>query len=153
MRKPAPATDRLRSPPPARSQVAALQGLGLNIRRARLMSTEAGGKHKFYITDRRESSAAHSRAAPVPSLWPARKQARLPNRPLCTFAAPGAYHNAVKSEKVVKSAKIEEIRLTILNNMLKYHPESAEQLAWGASARTARVRDTNPTSMLGARRK
>lgn len=39
--------------------------------------------------------------------------------------------DAVSSEKVVKSAKIEEIRLTVLNNLLEYHPESAEELAWG----------------------
>lgn len=49
----------------------------------------------------------------------------------------GAVHkffitDARTSEKVVKSDKIEEIRLTILNNMLQYHPESGEQLAWGS---------------------
>lgn len=55
------------------------------------------------------------------------------------------------SEKVIKSAKLEEIRLTILNNMLEYHPESGEQLAWGsASARsTVSVRDLDPTRPLG----
>jgi UTP:GlnB (protein PII) uridylyltransferase len=36
------------------------------------------------------------------------------------------------SEKVIKSARIEEIRLTILNMMLKYHPESGDALAWGS---------------------
>lgn len=30
---------------------------------------------------------------------------------------------------------IEEIRLTILNNLLQYHPESAEELAWGPKVR------------------
>lgn len=56
------------------------------------------------------------------------------------------------SEKIVKSAKLEEIRLTILNNMLAYHPESGEQLAWGsASARSAVVRDIDATRPLGAR--
>jgi len=32
--------------------------------------------------------------------------------------------DAHSSEKVVKSEKLEEIRLTILNNLLIYHPES-----------------------------
>ena len=58
------------------------------------------------------------------------------------------------SEKILKSAKIEEIRLTILNNMLEYHPESGEQLAWGtASARAANVRDIDPTRPLGRRKR
>lgn len=35
------------------------------------------------------------------------------------------------SDKVVKSARLEEIRLTILQNLLKYHPESVDELAWG----------------------
>ena len=34
--------------------------------------------------------------------------------------------DAATSEKIMKSAKLEEIRLTVLNNMLHYHPESAE---------------------------
>ena len=60
--------------------------------------------------------------------------------------------DARTSEKVIKSAKLEEIRLTILNNMLEFHPESGEQLAWGsASARSAVVRDIDPTRPLGAR--
>lgn len=35
---------------------------------------------------------------------------------------------AATSEKVVKSARLEEIRLTILNMMMQYHPESSEQV-------------------------
>jgi hypothetical protein len=31
----------------------------------------------------------------------------------------------------VKSARLEEMRVTILQNLLKYHPESADELAWG----------------------
>jgi hypothetical protein len=99
------------------SQVAALKGLGLNIRRAKLDTAAGGaggGEHKFYITDARTS------------------------------------------EKVVKSAKIEEIRLTILNNMLAYHPESGEQLAWGSEAARGAgaiaVRDIDPTRPLGQRK-
>lgn len=62
--------------------------------------------------------------------------------------------DARSSEKVVKSAKLELIRLTILNNLLAFHPESGEQLAWGTpSARAAVVtRDMDPTAPLGARR-
>lgn len=61
--------------------------------------------------------------------------------------------DARTSEKVVKSQKIEEIRLTIFNNMLEYHPESADQLAWGSpAARSATiVRDLDPTRPLGTR--
>ena len=33
--------------------------------------------------------------------------------------------------QVVKSARLEEIRVTILHNLLQYHPESVDELAWG----------------------
>lgn len=95
-------------------QVNSLKNLGLNIRRAKLKSGDAGtgGEHKFFITDARTS------------------------------------------EKVVKSAKIEEIRLTILNNMLEFHPESGEQLAWGSAVARSEVRDTSdPTRPLGRRKR
>lgn len=42
---------------------------------------------------------------------------------------------------------IEEIRLTILNNLLQYHPESAEELAWGPKVRKPSSFDS--TSPLG----
>lgn len=60
--------------------------------------------------------------------------------------------NARNSEKVVKSAKLEEIRLTIINNMLEYHPESGEQLAWGSpmAQRGTTLRDIDPTRPLGS---
>jgi len=63
--------------------------------------------------------------------------------------------DARSSEKVVKSAKIEEIRLTILNNMLEFHPESADQLAWGSSsARSTPVQSSvDPTHPLGRRQR
>ncbi|KAL4459008.1 hypothetical protein ABPG75_013873 [Micractinium tetrahymenae] len=62
--------------------------------------------------------------------------------------------DARTSEKVVKSAKLEEIRITILQNLLEYHPESGEQLAWGTPAARAAVvtRDIDPTAPLGRRR-
>ncbi len=57
--------------------------------------------------------------------------------------------DARKSEKVVKSAKLEEIRLTILNNLLRFHPESAEGLAWAPRA-AAPPRGAKPRRPLGA---
>ncbi|KAL4551637.1 hypothetical protein Ndes2526B_g05909 [Nannochloris sp. 'desiccata'] len=85
----------------------------------------------------------------------------LPRPPTLTggVAGAGGEHrfyitDARSSEKVVKSAKIEEIRLTILNNMLQFHPESAEQLAWGSSsARSAPVSTGDPTRPLGRRQR
>lgn len=57
---------------------------------------------------------------------------------------------AENSEKIVKSKKIEEIRLTILNTVLEYHPEAGEQIAWSAAAKAASEMDaTNP---LGAKK-
>lgn len=64
---------------------------------------------------------------------------------------------ASSSEKVLKSSRLEEIRMTIIQNMLQYHPESGEVLgAFGgsgrgslsASARLSSARD--PTAPLGA---
>ena len=42
--------------------------------------------------------------------------------------------DARTSEKVIKSARIEEIRLTILNCLMQYHPESTEKLSTGNTA-------------------
>eukprot|EP01023_Acetabularia_acetabulum_P068696 TRINITY_DN9783_c0_g2_i1.p2 TRINITY_DN9783_c0_g2~~TRINITY_DN9783_c0_g2_i1.p2 ORF type:complete len:289 (+),score=44.74 TRINITY_DN9783_c0_g2_i1:111-977(+) len=57
--------------------------------------------------------------------------------------------DSTTSEKVVKSEKLEEIRLTILNNLLIYHPESQDAMAWGGSrARKPTRRDL--TAPLGA---
>ena len=39
--------------------------------------------------------------------------------------------DAATSEKIVKSDMIEQIRMTIINNMLTYHPEAAEFLVEG----------------------
>lgn len=39
--------------------------------------------------------------------------------------------DAKTSEKVTKSEKIEQIRMTVINNMLTYHPESAQYLVEG----------------------
>lgn len=42
--------------------------------------------------------------------------------------------DATTSEKILKSDRLEDIRMTIINNMLYYHPESAEALAAGSPA-------------------
>jgi hypothetical protein len=57
--------------------------------------------------------------------------------------------DAQTSEKILKSARLEEIRLTILNNLLLYHPESGEELAWGLRAKKPSTRDL--LSPLGMR--
>jgi len=57
------------------------------------------------------------------------------------------------SEKITKSERIEEIRLTIINNMLQYHPESAEYLLDGGAAMTpgAKLGDNPDKNPLGPR--
>lgn len=54
------------------------------------------------------------------------------------------------SEKILKSRRLEEIRLTILNNLLLFHPESGQELAWGIRAHKA---DSSIDVPLGARSK
>ena len=39
--------------------------------------------------------------------------------------------------QITRSARLEDIRLTILNNLMLYHPESTEELSWGVRARTS----------------
>jgi len=58
--------------------------------------------------------------------------------------------DASKGEKVTSSEKLEEIRLTILNNMLEYHPEAGESLSIGGKSwSAASLRDA--TRSLGAK--
>lgn len=82
--------------------VTSLKNLGLNIRRARVDTTDNKSKNVFYITD------------------------------------------AVTSEKVLKSARIEEIRMTIINNLLQYHPESSASLVAGKSVGVSSRDATEP---------
>lgn len=56
---------------------------------------------------------------------------------------------AATSEKVLKSARLEEVRLTILNMMLEYHPESSSQIAWAAAGSPLGSADGSP---LGPRK-
>ena len=39
------------------------------------------------------------------------------------------------ADKIMKSKRLEEIRLSILQNLQFYHPEAGEQLAWGRKAK------------------
>jgi hypothetical protein len=147
-------------------QVAALKGLGLNIRRAKL-ETGAGAMHKFYITDERKSGGPPGlERLAIAHLWMKTSPPSDPNHnldlcpqssmaPSLSLTPPARLSVlAGSSEKVIKAAKIEEIRLTILNNMLAYHPESGEQLAWGSdAARSASaIREVDPTRPLGQRK-
>ena len=57
--------------------------------------------------------------------------------------------------QITKSARLEEIRLTILNNLMLYHPESLGELAWGppaeSSSRDYDSDNDTPTGRLGVR--
>ena len=46
------------------------------------------------------------------------------------------------AEKITKSARLEEIRMSILHNLLFYHPESASELGIGPKARKPTSRDS-----------
>lgn len=52
--------------------------------------------------------------------------------------------DADTSEKILKSARLEEIRMTIINNMLYFHPESGEILAAGKSFQPPSRDQTHP---------
>lgn len=52
--------------------------------------------------------------------------------------------DANTSEKILKSSRLEEIRMTIINNMLYYHPEASESLAAGKSVSTPSRDQTHP---------
>ena len=50
--------------------------------------------------------------------------------------------DAHTAEKITKSARLEEIRMSILQNLLFYHPESASELGFGPKARKPSSRDS-----------
>ena len=51
------------------------------------------------------------------------------------------------ADKIMKSQRLEEIRLSILQNLQFYHPEAGEQLAWGRKAKKQSAR--SPLEPLG----
>lgn len=102
----------------------ALKNLGLNIRRAKIDQTDPNSKNKFYITDASTSEKVVKR---------------------CAHEVDCHHHDRHHCNN--HSAMIEEIRLTILNNLLQYHPESAEELAWGPKVRKPSTFDS--TAPLG----
>lgn len=55
------------------------------------------------------------------------------------------------AEKITKSARLEEIRMSILQNLLYYHPESASELGFGPKARKADQGD--PLHPLGPKKR
>ena len=65
----------------------------------------------------------------------------MPPRPAALFSIPffgPAFLNLISFRlslfsrlQVIKSARLEEIRVTILQNLLQYHPESVDEMAWG----------------------
>ena len=57
----------------------------------------------------------------------------------------------ITSEKILRSKRLEEIRATIFENLLLYHPEAQEEMGWGAKARKPPTSD--PLSPLGPRRR
>lgn len=52
--------------------------------------------------------------------------------------------DAATSEKILRSAQIEEIRMTIINNMLYYHPEAGDSLAAGQGFKASSRDVTSP---------
>ncbi len=68
-------------------------------------------------------------------LWPQARPDHSNNCGLKHVPAPCTASPPVP--QIIKSAKLEEIRITILQNLLAFHPESGEQLAWGTPAARA----------------
>ena len=59
--------------------------------------------------------------------------------------------DAITSEKVLRSSRLEEIRATIFGNLLYYHPEAGEDMGWGAKAKKPSAAD--PLKPLGPRKR
>lgn len=59
--------------------------------------------------------------------------------------------DAETSEKIVKSARLEVIRLTVLTNLMRFYPETTDQLNSGHRVRLPESRD--PTAPLGPRKR
>lgn len=89
--------------------MAILRNLGLNIVRAKFVTSDPDSRNRFYVTDKETS------------------------------------------EKIVKSARLEEIRLAVLGNLVETFPESSDQLNAGHRVKLPESRD--PTLPLGPRRR
>lgn len=59
--------------------------------------------------------------------------------------------DAISSEKILRSSRLEEIRATIFSNLLYYHPEAQDGMGWGAKARKPSSAD--PLAPLGPRKR
>ena len=53
--------------------------------------------------------------------------------------------------QITKSARLEDIRLTILNNLMYFHPESTYELAWGLKGASGYESDGSAPQTLGVR--
>ena len=53
--------------------------------------------------------------------------------------------------QITKSSRLEDIRLTILNNLMFFHPESTYELAWGLKSSGGYESDGSPPQTLGVR--
>lgn len=53
--------------------------------------------------------------------------------------------------QITKSARLEDIRLTILNNLMLFHPESTYELAWGLKVASGYDSDSSQPQTLGER--
>jgi NAD-dependent dihydropyrimidine dehydrogenase PreA subunit len=143
-------------------QVAALKNLNLNVRRAKIGQNEKGtNRHKFYITDSTTRYVVgvglvllkHPGTCTVCRACECTSVVTPYSLSSCQLRACQQHPAALlgwHSEKILKSRRLEEIRLTILNNLLLFHPESGQELAWGIRARKA---DSSVDVPLGARSK
>ena len=68
-------------------------------------------------------------------------------------ACPGAlpFTLLLTSSQITKSARLEDIRLTILNNLMLFHPESTYELAWGLKVASGYDSDSSQPQTLGER--
>ena len=91
-------------------QITALKNLNLNIRRAKL--TASGKANMFFITGglcNRPNAALSPHPLPLPHSTPGLH---------CWFP------EAETSDKIVKSARLEEIRMTVINSLIGRFPVS-----------------------------
>ncbi len=96
-------------------QITALKNLNLNIRRAKL--SQSGNTNTFFITEADTRSVQHSKVS-----IPARVTSMPGGR--SSAVTPSVLALLPCSEKIVKSARLEEIRMTVLNTLIATFPVS-----------------------------